>query len=259
MKEGLAGMSDGAGTARTIVAGGILAAGEGSRLRQDGWTVPKPLVPVAGVPLVQHTIDAFLSAGIAPLAILFNESEQDCVAFVRARFSRRDLSVHVRTTASSFESFQYLSARLPEGPALFSTVDAWCTPRDFVRFVRRAAAARDEVSVLAVTRFAEGNDERPLWVRRDGAGVVREIGSAEGDAVTAGVYLFSQRARELAAGSQYERLRAFLTGLVALGEPVEAVEIEEVVDVDRGRDVAQAEDLAVREGDPGSLSRERTR
>ena len=38
---------------RRFLAGGIIAAGEGRRLREAGYTVPKPLVPVAGVPLIE--------------------------------------------------------------------------------------------------------------------------------------------------------------------------------------------------------------
>ena len=39
-------------TSKPGLLGGIIAAGEGSRLRQAGWIVPKPMVPVAGVPLI---------------------------------------------------------------------------------------------------------------------------------------------------------------------------------------------------------------
>ena len=38
-------------TSAPPLAGGIIAAGEGSRLRQAGFPVPKPMVRVAGVPL----------------------------------------------------------------------------------------------------------------------------------------------------------------------------------------------------------------
>jgi NDP-sugar pyrophosphorylase family protein len=75
---------------------------------------------------------------------------------------------------------------------------------------------------------------------------VTSVGDADGDAVTAGIYRFSRRAREraLAAPAELDRLRAFLRWLVEDGEPVRAVEISKVIDVDRARDVALAEDLA---------------
>src|SRR6266404_135364 len=37
-------------TPTPALSGAIIAAGDGSRLRRAGWTVPKPLVPVAFVP-----------------------------------------------------------------------------------------------------------------------------------------------------------------------------------------------------------------
>ena len=39
--------------------GGIIAAGIGSRLRADGYRVSKPMVPVAGRPLIKHALDRF--------------------------------------------------------------------------------------------------------------------------------------------------------------------------------------------------------
>ena len=37
---------------------GILAAGEGSRLRAGGFHMPKPLLPIAGVPLIGRLLGA---------------------------------------------------------------------------------------------------------------------------------------------------------------------------------------------------------
>src|SRR5262249_52875909 len=53
-----------------IRAGGILAAGEGSRLRGDGWSMAKPLVPVEGVPLIERVLSNFLAAGIETVAVI---------------------------------------------------------------------------------------------------------------------------------------------------------------------------------------------
>jgi len=228
-----------------ISGGGVLAAGEGSRLRRDGFVSAKPLVSVGGVPLVEHAIENFLAASIAPLAIIFNESEDDCVRFVRERFPAVDLDVAVRTTASTLESFREISARLPAGRILVATVDAWCPREEFVRFAVEAAALPDRETVVAVTGPAD--DERPLRVRRAGSeGRVAEIGGETGDVVTAGIFLFSSGARLLEAPSGLERLRDFLRWLVESGEPVRAISLGDVVDVDRGSDVRLADALAGR-------------
>lgn len=225
-----------------IRVGGILAAGEGSRLRRDGWTIAKPLVPVEGRPLVEHVIDNFLAAGIETIAVIFNESERDCARFVQERFPGADIRVLVKTTASSYESFREIMGLIPDGPALVSTVDAFCLPDDFLEFVRRAAAAPPEETLLAVTPFVA--DENPLRARLDSSGRVTGLGGEDGEAVTAGMYVFPERVRGLSPPSHVGRLRHYLAWLVERGEPVRGISIDTVVDVDRGEDVALAETLA---------------
>jgi NDP-sugar pyrophosphorylase family protein len=229
-------------SARPIRAGGILAAGEGSRLRRDGWTMAKPLVPVEGVPLVEHVIENFLAAGVERLAVIFNASEEDCARFVRSRFPGAAIEVLVKTTASSYESFREIAAVLPPGPALVSTVDAWCPRSDFVSFVEQAAALPEQATVLAVTPFV--SDEKPLWVRMDGSGRVTEIGGGSGDFVTAGLYVFPERVRMLPAPGGIGRLREYLAWLVERGELVRGISIDAVVDVDRAADVVLAARLS---------------
>lgn len=236
-----------------IRAGAILAAGEGSRLREDGWMMSKPLVPVEGVPLIEHVVENFLAAGIGSLSIIFNAREEDCARFVRSRFPGADIRILIKTTASSLESYREIARMLGPGPALFSTVDAWCPREDFVEFARRAAEVPPEETVLAVTPFVA--DEKPLRVRLGPAGLVTGIGGDSGDAVTAGMYVFPERVRKLSAPAALGRLREYLAWLVERGETVRALTIEEVVDVDRASDIALAESLSARRsnGLPGGV------
>jgi NDP-sugar pyrophosphorylase family protein len=238
---------------RALREGAILAAGEGSRLREDGWTMSKPLVPVRGIPLIEHVVENFLAAGIGSLSIIFNAREEDCARFVRSRFRGADIRILVKTTASSLESYREISAMLPPGPALVSTVDAWCPRADFVEFARRAAEASAEETVLAVTPFVA--DEKPLRVSLGPDGLVTKIGGDSGDAVTAGIYVFPERVRALSAPAGLRRLREYLAWLVERGETVRGISIKEVVDVDRASDIALAESLSDRRsnGLPGGV------
>ena len=227
--------------------GGIIAAGEGSRLRAGGFAMPKPLVPVAGVPLIESTITNFLAAGVTSLVIIVNDDGRACVDRVQARFPGLDVQFIVKTTASSLESFFEVSRRLERGPALISTVDAWCRPTDFVRFVGAAGRRPIDATVLAVTPFVA--DEAPVWVDVDGAGRITELGRAAGTRVTAGIYMLSERARS-ASPPPLGRLREFLRWLLEQGEVMYAETIETVVDVDRAADIALAEALAATEASP---------
>lgn len=228
---------------RPPLVGGIIAAGEGSRLRRDGFAMPKPMVPIAGVPLIESVIRNLRAARAAPLVVIVNEQERECADWVRSRFPGLAVEFVVKTTRSSLESFVEVVSRGGGGRMLVSTVDAWCLEADFVRFVAAALARPPEATVLAATPFVA--DENPLRVSVDAAGRVLRLGGPTGDLVTAGMYLVSERVRRLAPPAGLGRLREFLGWLHREGEPLFGEVIRTVVDVDRADDVALAEALAL--------------
>src|SRR5262249_24825533 len=168
-------------------AGGIIAAGEGSRLREGGFVMPKPMMPIAGVPLIGTRIRTLQAAPVGPLAMIVNDQERACVEWVRSRFPELDIAFIVKTTRSSLESFGEVIRRHPGGQMLVTTVDAWCAESDFVRFVEAGRRRPRDATVLAVTPLIA--DEKPLRVVMTADGRIREIGGAAGDLVTAGMYL----------------------------------------------------------------------
>jgi len=226
--------------------GGIIAAGEGTRLKAAGYTMPKALVPVGGVPLIEAVIGNFRAAGIESLVVIVNEASRACVDWVRGRFPALDVEFIVKSTRSSLESFLEVGARLGPGPALVSTVDAWCRPADFVRFVEAGRRRLPDGSVLGVTPLVA--DEKPLWATVDAAGRITRLGEGAGPMVTAGFYLLSAAARADTPPRDLARLRDYL-GWLAERQPLYAEVIDTVVDVDRPGDVALAETLGRKEAD----------
>ncbi len=160
---------------------------------------------------------------------------------MRARFPELVRTVILRTTPHSLASFRMILGCSPPGRLLVATVDTLCATEDFVAFVREAERAPEEETVLAVTPLVA--DEKPLWVRRDAEGRVTGIGGPAGDAVTAGFYVVSPRARALEPPAHLGRLREYLAWLCASGEPIRAVTIERAVDIDRPEDIRLAEEL----------------
>jgi NDP-sugar pyrophosphorylase family protein len=229
-----------------IVRGGIIAAGDGSRLKAGGYALPKALVPVGGVTLIEATIANFTAAEIRSLVIIVNEASRACVDWVRARFPTLDVEFIVKTTPSSLESFREVSGRLDAGPALITTVDAWCRPGDFARFVEAGRRRLPHASTLALTPLVA--DENPLWASVDDGGVTR-LGEGAGPLVTAGLYLLAEGARVVRPPASLGRLRDYLQWLVTRA-PLYGEVIERVVDVDRPEDVALAEALAASEPAP---------
>ena len=48
----------------------IIAAGEGSRLQQEGVRLPKPLVRLNGEPMIKRLIDIFLRCNAESLSVI---------------------------------------------------------------------------------------------------------------------------------------------------------------------------------------------
>src|SRR5262249_33503009 len=173
--------------------------------------MPKALVEVGGVPLIETVIRNFQAASIHSLVMIVNERSRACVDWVRAHFPALDVEFIVKTTRSSLESFQEVGARLGPEPALVSTVDAWCRPADFVRFVEAGPRRLPEGWVLAVRPLVA--DEKPLWASVDAGGRITRLGAGAGPMVTAGFYLLSAAARAEAPPADLARLRDYLTWL----------------------------------------------
>jgi NDP-sugar pyrophosphorylase family protein len=223
----------------SIIQGGIIAAGHGTRLRADGYRVSKPMVPVAGRPLIDLTLDRFRAVGIRRLTVIINDTSDDCRQWLRDHAGDFDLDLIVRTTPSSYASFQVVVNRLICAPAVITTVDAVMPVNDFCTFVRSAADLARNAVALGLTDHVD--DENPLWATVDAVdGHIRQLGGSHGSHVSAGLYwLPAQRPAE--PTTSFARLRDYLGWLVAERQPVCGIVLPRVFDIDRARDIAAAE------------------
>jgi NDP-sugar pyrophosphorylase family protein len=220
------------------IQGGIIAAGHGTRLRADGYRVSKPLVPIAGRPLIELALDRFGAVGIRRVSIIINETSNDCRQWLTTHAAGFSLEVIVRTTASSYASFQAVAARVAGAPAVITTVDAVMPVEAFHEFVRSAAQLPKDALALGLSEHVD--DEDPLWATVIPNGRIRELGGNSGTHVTAGVYwLPAHRLPECA--NEFTRLRDYLGWLVRERQPVYGIVLPRVYDIDRARDVAAAE------------------
>ena len=69
----------------------ILAAGTGSRLKQYTEKVPKCMVPVNGIPMIERAIDAIISAGIKQLYIGLGYKAEVLKEFLAKTFDQKRL------------------------------------------------------------------------------------------------------------------------------------------------------------------------
>jgi NDP-sugar pyrophosphorylase family protein len=222
-----------------ISSAGIIAAGEGSRLKMDGLTLSKPLIPIAGTPLIGHTLRQFLEIGVERVAIIFNEAQQECVDWVRAHFPSLELEVLVKTTRSSFESFWRVGRALGPGRHLICTVDSICSPADWQAMCASAIHSDRDV-LLGVTAFV--HDEKPLWVGMEpGSLKIVNLGDRRERFATAGIYGVGGAIFEREWESGILSLREFLGQLLQEGFPMRAVPLGDVIDVDTIEDIKLAE------------------
>jgi NDP-sugar pyrophosphorylase family protein len=223
--------------------GGIIAAGHGTRLRADGYRVSKPMTPVAGQPLIGHALDRFRAVGIHQATIIINEGSDDCRHWLSEHARDLDLDLIVRTTPSSYASFQVVAARLVGAPALITTVDAMMPEGALQHFVNSAARLPSGAVLLGLTGHVD--DENPLWASLNEEGRVLLLGGDQGSHVTAGLYwLPADRGPQPKAS--FERLRDYLKWLVDQGRPVYGVVLPLVFDIDRAHDVQAAEQAELR-------------
>lgn len=224
----------------------IIAAGEGSRLAQEGIEMPKPLVRIGGEAMIDRLIRIFNANGAEEICIIVNRLHPQTETHVRKLMDEgrgAPIRLIVKTTPGSMHSFNELAPYLADAPFCLTTVDTIFREEEFAEYIR---AFRDSGAdgMMAVTDYID--DESPLYVATDGQ--LRITGfhdTDEGDRyISGGIYALTPQAlhtlhRCMAEGQL--RMRAFQRGLVADGLQLRAWPFSKVLDVDHAGDIAKAE------------------
>jgi NDP-sugar pyrophosphorylase family protein len=222
---------------------GILAAGEGTRLRHGGLEVPKPLLRVGGRTLIERTLEQLEQAGAESVYVIVNEQSTEVRDYVKGLRLPLPVTFVIRSTPSSMHSLHVLRPFFEGRDALVSMVDSILPPGSLAEMARLAAARQSSIATLALTSYVD--DEKPVSARLQGDRVL-EVGTGLPGTpwVTAGIYYFRPPAwRELDAATTagVEKMRNFLAHLVASGLPVHGHELPKTIDVDRPQDLGVAE------------------
>jgi NDP-sugar pyrophosphorylase family protein len=222
----------------------IIAAGLGERLRAAGLSAPKPLVQVAGKPLIDYGLGAIAAAGLTHVCCIVNEESRGIEEHCRQAWPDLHFAFVRRTTPSSMESLFALQPLLMDDRFVLLTVDAIFPPAVLRDFLTAARTRRNADAVLAVNAFVE--DEKPLWIAPDADGRITALGPAAASSglVSAGFYVFSPvifTEIEAARSAAFTALRQFLGHLLDCGYRLDAEVVPKTVDVDRAEDIATAE------------------
>jgi NDP-sugar pyrophosphorylase family protein len=226
---------------------GIIAAGQGTRFRDAGLLTPKPLIPVAGVPLIRRLLGLLELAGIQKVHCIIHEGHGAIQDYVEALDLKLEVRFVRKSTASSMHSLFELAPDLSGvGAFLLATVDAIAPEDEFCSFLEGARRDRDADGILACTQHVQ--DENPLWIGVDPEHRIVRFSPPPNEAqcVTGGLYvlrseIFDEMQGALLSGTQ--RLRNFLSRLLEAGYKLRGYHFSKIVDVDDPIDLLDAESL----------------
>lgn len=221
---------------------GIISAGEGSRLASEGFSQPKPLVPICGVPMVERLVRIMQNCGANNIAVIVNGENPETVTLLKGL----PVDLVVKKTPTPMHSMMELAPYLDGDRFCVTTVDT-------VFSQSRFRAMMDEFSrspldgLMGVTSLID--DEKPLYVGVDSDMMITGFHDSQDDCayVSAGIYALRSDALDVLKGcleSGQTRMRYFQRQLLEAGMRLKAFDMGQVVDVDHVSDVARAQEIA---------------
>ena len=226
----------------------ILAAGEGTRMRPLTETVPKPMLPVADRPLVAHTADAAVAAGVDELVFVVGYEQET----VRAYFGEEYRGVPVSCAVQSEQlgtahAVRAAREHLDGAFAVLNGDDLYDPDALAALLAGGPAVGTYEVA-----------DPRPYGVFESTDGTITDIvekpDEPPSNQVNVGAYVFPAEAREWLDVPKSERGEHELTDV--LDRVVEECEVQ-AVEIDRWLGVGRPwELLEANEWKLGALDRD---
>lgn len=223
----------------------IIAAGEGSRLVQEGVQLPKPLVNLCGTPMIKRLIDIMMSCNPESLSIIVNEQMTRVREYLESLTLPVPFRLVVKTTPSSMHSFYEVSRLFGSGKFVLTTVDTIFRPEDFRKYVEAFEADDNADGYMAVTSFID--DEKPLYIDVDSRMRITAFADKPFPGVkyiSGGIYGLRPQALEVlrhCMDSGVSRMRNYQRALVEAGEDLQAYPFPKIIDVDHAGDIATAE------------------
>ena len=223
----------------------IIAAGEGSRLAQEGVAKPKPLVELSGEPMIGRLISIFLRCNAESISIIVNEYMTEVREYLESLKLPVPLNLVVKTTPSSMHSFYELSRVMKPGKFCLTTVDTIFREPDFARYIAAFEADTENDGMMAVTPFID--DEKPLYVETDDQMNIVAFRDAAWDGakyVSGGIYALNEKSFGVVKeciDNGVSRMRNCQRALVSSGLKRKAYSIDKIIDVDHAEDIATAQ------------------
>ncbi|MFZ4454779.1 MAG: NTP transferase domain-containing protein [Bacteroidales bacterium] len=225
----------------------IIAAGEGSRLKQEGVVLPKPLVQVNGEALIERLIRIFLANNAESISLIINEEMTEVQAWVSQLKLKIPFNLVIKSTPGSMHSFAALASFLEKGKCCLTTVDTIFYEKEFSAYIQAFEQNETLDGMMAVTDYID--DEKPLYVDVDAQMKITGFLDKEYDSakyISGGIYGLTPRSLGVlddCFANGKLRMREFQRGLVEAGLTLQAFPFSKIIDVDHAGDIAKAEKI----------------
>jgi NDP-sugar pyrophosphorylase family protein len=223
----------------------IIAAGEGSRLVQEGVKCPKPLIRLNGIPLLGRLISLFLQNDATAINVIVNEEMKEVQKYLEKLQLPIPLRLLIKSTPSSMHSFFELKEYLENERFCLTTVDAICKEEEFKHYIQSFLKSEDIDGLMAVTDYID--DEKPLYVNTGGNLLIKSFSDkAEPGSryISGGIYCLKRTALnvlEHAMAKGMSRMRNYQRLLIEEGLSLKAYPFGKIIDIDHAGDIVKAE------------------
>ena len=221
----------------------ILAAGEGSRLAQEGIELPKPLVRVNGEAMIDRLIRIFRKNGAEAIYIITNNLTPLTQKHL-LQLQAMDERIHlvVKTTPSSMHSFYELRKLMGNGKFCLTTVDTIFREDEFEQYIHAWEQSQED-GLMAVTDYID--DEKPLYIATNNdLSITGFLDDEPQHFISGGIYGLNESSYSVidkCIAEGQSRMRNFQRQLLADGLAVKAWPFSKIIDVDHSADIMKAE------------------
>ncbi|MFD1140091.1 NTP transferase domain-containing protein [Larkinella insperata] len=224
----------------------IIAAGEGSRLAQEGFTLPKPMVSLHGERLIDRLIGIFSQNHPDSIRVIINEQSAPLEAHLSVLREKVPVEIVRKSTPSSLHSFYELLKTAPDVEALcLATTDTVFKEEEFRAFIDEFERQPQLDGLMAVTTFVD--DESPLFISAGPDRIITAFTDQKTDQtafVSGGIYCLRRKALDAVAeviASGTSRMRNYQRYLLESRLTIKAFPFSKIVDVDHVQDIRTAE------------------
>ena len=228
----------------------IIAAGEGSRLANEGISTPKPLIELRGVPIIERLVRLFARNGASSISIIINSQQPETLAHLMMLKEEFPLEIVIKDTPSSMHSMHALSKSLRGEKFCLTTTDTLFHEKEFTAYIEEFKKCGHD-GLMAVTDYID--DEKPLYIETDEAlNITAFCDKAPENPkyISGGIYGLTPESLDILDECMEQgiaRMRNFQRRLVEKGMKLKAYPFCKIIDIDHAEDIAKAEEFLAEE------------